>query len=119
MGVGTGGAQGARAPPIILPSKLFQCSKCTLIKEIGTKTCIFIKICRLASLADLDINLSIQTFKLFHPGNVKTSHVGSKQAEVSNQVFYILSPTLKIRYNFIIMNVRTSSTKKSSEGSVL
>ena len=50
--------------------------------------CIFIKIFRLASLADLDINLSVQTFRLFHPGNVETSHVASKQVEVSNQVFY-------------------------------
>ena len=36
MGVGTGGAQGARAPPNNFAKWNFPYSVCTLIKEIGT-----------------------------------------------------------------------------------
>ena len=56
MGVGTGGAQGARAPPppIILPSEIFFTQYALLLRKLAHKMFIFNKIFRLASLANQD-----------------------------------------------------------------
>ena len=54
MGVGTGGAQGARAPPIILPSEIFLTQNALLSRKLAHKMFIFNKIFRLASLANQD-----------------------------------------------------------------
>ena len=54
MGVGTGGAQGARAPPIILPSEIFLTQYALLSRKWAHKMFIFSKIFRLASLANQD-----------------------------------------------------------------
>ena len=68
MGVGTGGAQGARAPPppppIILPSEIFLTQYALLSRKFAHKMFIFNKNFRLASLANLDTdNLEIYKFK--------------------------------------------------------
>ena len=53
MGVGTGGgAQGARAPPIILPSEIFLTQYALLSRKLVHKMFIFNQIFRLASLAN-------------------------------------------------------------------
>ena len=54
MGVGTGGAQGARAPPIILPSEIFLTQYALLSRKLAHIMFIFNKIFRLASLANQD-----------------------------------------------------------------
>ena len=57
MGVGTGGAQGARAPPpppIILPSEIFLTQYVLLSRKLVHEIFIFNKIFRLASLANQD-----------------------------------------------------------------
>ena len=54
MGVGTEGAQGARAPPIILPSEIFFTQYALLSRKLAHKMFIFNKIFRLASLANQD-----------------------------------------------------------------
>ena len=54
MGVGTGGAKGARAPPIILPSEIFLTQYALLSMKLAHKLFIFNKIFRLASLANQD-----------------------------------------------------------------
>ena len=54
MGVGTGGAQGARAPPIILPSEIFLTQYALWSRKLAHKMFIFNKIFRLASLANQD-----------------------------------------------------------------
>ena len=46
MGVGTGGAQGARAPPIILPSEIFLTQYALLSRKLALKMFIFNKIFR-------------------------------------------------------------------------
>ena len=58
MGVGTGGAQGARAPPIILPSEIFLTQYALLSRKLAHKMFIFNKIFRLASLANQDTKKS-------------------------------------------------------------
>ena len=68
MGVGTGGAQGARAPPpphpIILPSEIFLTQYALLSRKLGHKMFISNKIFRLASLANNDTsNQEIYKFK--------------------------------------------------------
>ena len=48
------GAQGARAPPIILPSEIFLTQYALLSRKLAHKMFIFNKIFRLASLANED-----------------------------------------------------------------
>ena len=100
-----GGAQGARAPPIILPSEIFLTQYALLSRKSANKMFIFNKIFWLASLANQDI----QEIYKFKRSNYVTSLILKVPVlvqniqKVRNQLFNTQSPSLIFKiigYNF-------------------
>ena len=121
MGVGTGGAQGARAPPIILPSEIFLTQNALLSRKFAHKTFIFNKIFRLAALANLDTSkLEIYKFKCsnyFTSFILKVSVLVQNIQKVCSQLFNIQSPSLILKiigYNFNTIPVPKGQEKEMS-----
>ena len=71
-------------PPIILPSKIFNCQYALYLRKRAHKMCIFIKKKNSNSLRSpikINNNLEIQTLKLFHKSNVNTPCFRPKHTE--------------------------------------
>ena len=118
MGVGTEGAQGARAPPIILPSEIFLIQYALLTMKLVHKMLIFNKIFRLASLANQD-NIKIYKIKrsnYFTSFIFKVPVLVKNIQKVCNYLFNTQSPSLIfkiIAYNF--NTIQDNAVPKSQE----
>ena len=100
MGVGTGGAQGARAPPIILPSEIFLTQYALLSRKLVHKMFIFNKIFRLASLANQD-NIEIYKIKC---SNYLTSLILKVPVLVQN-IYKVCNHLFNTQYPSLIFKI--------------